>query len=97
MMQQPIDIDEEKANLWTRVYVDLRDRLALQQTPVECAGLSNLVTALSIDDDNIVVTNCHGIIKLIEEYDDDVLFEIYNCILPMITDTSPKDCREITR
>ena len=87
-MQQHIDIDEEQARLWRSVYSDLREIL-ISNYGIEIAFASKdlplNITSVYVDTEkNIIVKTTDDKEKLIEEYDDDVLFEIYQSVVARI-------------
>ena len=84
-MQHIIDIDEERAELWSRVYSDMRLHLRNMSSPdrpYTNPSLPHPIISLFVDDGDVIVVNTHdGTQKLIEEYSDDVMFSIYNCLI----------------
>ena len=84
-MVKTIDIDEEQSRLWTRVYVDLRNRIreiSSADMPYSSENLPSHIASIFVDEEDVVMANLHnGSTCLIEELEDDVLYSSYRCIL----------------
>ena len=83
-MYQLIDIEEEKSALWRRLYCSLRDILRTvsnEDCPFVDDMLPSPIKSVFVDvDDNIVVKLLDEQSSLIEEYGDEILYAIYECV-----------------
>lgn len=84
-MQHIIDVDNEKAKLWNQVYTDLKYRLSIvssEENPYTSTMLPSYITSVYLESDElIIVTTPTGEKKLIEEYSDEEMYLIYQCLI----------------
>ncbi len=84
MQTKPIDIEEEKAILWRKVYCDFSKRILLGEGVAVYAKDVGLVHINCDCEGVMILTNQLGEKHHIEEYDDEVLFELYQSYLNSI-------------
>ena len=84
-MIQIIDIENEKAVLWSRVYADMRE--LLHKTEPHFVLYANNpshhnISSISVDEDGVVIALTNdGETKLIEEFPDETMYSIYQDLI----------------
>lgn len=99
-MPHVVDIDKELADLWIRVYTELRAILRNESSPdspYTNESFPKYIVSVYVDEEGvIVVKDVNGSNKLIEEYPDEVMYSVYQSLVKKMGVYSPTHRRRIT-